>query len=40
MLGMVATLEPGKVARLKLRRAGQDITADVTIGKRPKPPKE
>lgn len=40
MLGMVATLEPGKVTRLKLRRAGQDITADVTIGKRPKPPKE
>lgn len=40
MLGMVATLEPGKVARLKLRRAGQDITVDVTIGKRPKPPKE
>jgi Do/DeqQ family serine protease len=40
MLGMVATLEPGKVARLKLKRAGQDITADVTIGKRPKPPRE
>ncbi len=40
MLGLIATLEPGKVTRLKLRRAGQNITADVTIGKRPKPPRE
>jgi len=40
MLGIIATLEPGKVARLKLKRTGQDITADVTIGKRPKPLKE
>jgi S1-C subfamily serine protease len=37
MLGLIALLEPGKKAQLKLKRNGQDIMTEVTIGKRPRP---
>lgn len=37
MLGLIATLEPGKVSRLKLMRAGKTFYADVNISKRPTP---
>jgi Do/DeqQ family serine protease len=40
MLELIAALEPGKTARFDLKRDGRDMGADVTIGKRPKPPKE
>jgi Do/DeqQ family serine protease len=40
MLELIAALEPGKSARFTLKREGRDVTVDVTIGKRPKPPKE
>jgi Do/DeqQ family serine protease len=40
MLELIAALEPGKVARFDLKRDGRDVGVDVTIGKRPKPPKE
>jgi S1-C subfamily serine protease len=40
MLSLIATLPPGKVARLKLMRAGKIFFADVTIARRPKPPTE
>jgi serine protease DegQ len=37
MLNLVAALEPGAPAKLKLRRQGKDIDATVDIGRRPKP---
>ncbi len=37
MLSLIATLEPGKVSRLKLMRAGKVFYADVNISKRPPP---
>jgi Do/DeqQ family serine protease len=40
MLELIAALEPGKTASFSLKREGRDVTLDVTIGKRPKPPKE
>lgn len=40
MLGLIATLKPGQVARLKLIRAGKIFNADVTISRRPRPPAE
>jgi serine protease DegQ len=40
MLELIAALEPGKTARFDLKREGRDVAIDVTIGKRPKPPKE
>jgi Do/DeqQ family serine protease len=40
MLSLIATLEPGKVSRLKLMRAGKVFYADVNISKRPPPPAE
>jgi len=40
MLELIAALEPGKTARFDLKREGRDLAVDVTIGKRPKPPKE
>ncbi len=40
MLELIAALEPGKTVRFDLRRDGHDAGVDVTIGKRPTPPKE
>ncbi|MBK8118963.1 MAG: Do family serine endopeptidase [Sulfuritalea sp.] len=40
MLELIAALEPGKTARFDLKREGRDVGVDVTIGKRPAPPKE
>jgi len=40
MLELIAALEPGSTARIGLKREGRDVTVEVTIGKRPKPPKE
>jgi serine protease DegQ len=37
MLNVVAALAPGASARMKLKRKGQDVGADVTVGRRPKP---
>jgi Do/DeqQ family serine protease len=40
MLELIAALQPGKTARFDLKRDGRDMRVDVTIGKRPTPPKE
>ena len=40
MLELIAALVPGTSARFDLRREGRDVKVEVTIGKRPKPPKE
>ena len=37
MLNLIAALEPGQSAKVKLKRHGQDIDATVTVGRRPKP---
>jgi Do/DeqQ family serine protease len=37
MLNLVAALEPGKSATVRLKRRGQDVQATVTVGRRPKP---
>jgi serine protease DegQ len=37
MLDVVAALTPGSRARLKLRRAGKDMSVEVVVGTRPKP---
>ena len=37
MLNLVAALAPGNVARMKLQRAGRDVDAAITVGRRPKP---
>ncbi len=40
MLNLVAGLQPGSSARLKLRRGQEAIEVSVVVGKRPKPPAE
>jgi Do/DeqQ family serine protease len=40
MLELIASQEPGQKIPFKLRRAGKEVALDVTIGKRPKPPKQ
>ena len=40
MLELIAALVPGTNARFDLKREGRDVKVEVTIGKRPKPPKE
>ena len=37
MLNVVAALAPGAAAHMKLKRKGQDVDTDVTVGRRPKP---
>jgi Do/DeqQ family serine protease len=37
MLNLVAALAPGNTARMKVKRAGKDLDASVTVGRRPKP---
>jgi S1-C subfamily serine protease len=36
MLNLIAALEPGRVANLKIIRGGKEIELKVNIGKRPK----
>ena len=38
MLNLIAALPPGASARMKLKRQGKDLDADITVGRRPKPP--
>jgi serine protease DegQ len=40
MLELIAALQPGKQLALHLKRDGRDLAVDITIGKRPRPPKE
>ncbi len=37
MLNLVAALAPGAGAKMKLKRQGQEVDANVTVGRRPKP---
>jgi Do/DeqQ family serine protease len=37
MLNLVAALEPGQAAKVKLKRHGADVDATITVGRRPKP---
>jgi hypothetical protein len=37
MLNLVAALAPGAATKMKLKRQGHDIDANVTVGRRPKP---
>jgi Do/DeqQ family serine protease len=37
MLNLIAALEPGSTAKLKLKRRDKDIELNVTVGRRPKP---
>ena len=37
MLNVIAALAPGATARMKLKRKGQTVDAEVTVGRRPKP---
>ena len=36
-LKIIAALSPGQVAKLKVKRQGKDIDANITVGRRPKP---
>jgi len=38
MLNLVAALAPGSAAKMKLKRQGRDVEANITVGRRPKPP--
>ncbi len=40
MLELIAALQPGSSSRFSLKREGRDVSLDITIGKRPRPPKE
>ena len=37
MLNLIAALAPGNSAKMKLKRAGKDLDANITVGRRPKP---
>jgi S1-C subfamily serine protease len=37
MLNLIAALEPGQSAKMKLKRHGADVDATLTVGRRPKP---
>jgi S1-C subfamily serine protease len=37
MLNLIAALPPGNTAKMKLKRAGKDLDASITVGRRPKP---
>jgi Do/DeqQ family serine protease len=37
MLNLIAALPPGATARMKLKRQGKDLDAEITVGRRPKP---
>src|SRR6202165_2413707 len=37
MLNLIAALSPGSPTKMKVKRQGQDVDANVTVGRRPKP---
>jgi Do/DeqQ family serine protease len=37
MLNLIAALAPGNSAKMKLKRAGKEVDANITVGRRPKP---
>ena len=37
MLNLVAALAPGRSAKVKLKRKGQDVEASISVGRRPRP---
>ncbi|MGH8667984.1 MAG: Do family serine endopeptidase [Burkholderiales bacterium] len=37
MLNLIAALPPGASARMKIKRQGKDLDAQITVGRRPKP---
>ena len=37
LLNVVAALQPGNTAKMRLKRQGQDLDLNVTVGRRPKP---
>ena len=37
LLNVVAALQPGSAAKMKVKRQGQDVELSVTVGRRPKP---
>jgi Do/DeqQ family serine protease len=37
MLNLIAALSPGQSAKLRVKRQGKDIDANITVGRRPKP---
>ncbi|HXM82592.1 MAG TPA: Do family serine endopeptidase [Burkholderiales bacterium] len=37
MLNLIAALSPGSATKMKVKRQGQDVDANVTVGRRPKP---
>jgi Do/DeqQ family serine protease len=37
MLNLIAALPPGNSAKLKLKRQGKDVEANISVGRRPKP---
>jgi serine protease DegQ len=37
MLNLIAALAPGNSAKVRLKRAGRDVDASITVGRRPKP---
>jgi Do/DeqQ family serine protease len=37
MLNLIAALAPGNSAKMRLKRAGKDLNANITVGRRPKP---
>jgi serine protease DegQ len=37
MLNLIAALPPGTGAKMKLKRQGKDVEANITVGRRPKP---
>lgn len=37
MLNLIAALQPGAPAKMKLKRQGQEVEATVNVGRRPKP---
>src|SRR5260221_2742664 len=38
MLNLIAALAPGQAAKVRLKRQGQSVDANITVGRRPKPP--
>src|SRR2546421_12850702 len=37
MLNLIAALAPGQAAKIRLKRQGQSVDANITVGRRPKP---
>jgi serine protease DegQ len=37
MLNLVAALAPGRAAKVRLKRQGSDVEANISVGRRPRP---